>query len=251
MNNRRSTLFRALSVLLALALWQGLAEVIGHSLLLVGPLEVVARLANLLAQPDFWATLFFTFCRIETGFFLGLAAGVLLAGLSYRFPPVEYLLWPYVVAIKSTPVASFIIVSLIWLDVRSLSVFIGFLMVLPLIYFNLLEGLKSSDPQLLQMAALFEVPWRRRLLYLYLPQVWPFLLSACSAALGLSWKAGVAAEVIGIPDGSIGERLYEAKVYLSTGDLFAWTIVIVVVSVAFEKLFLALLRAIYRRLETL
>lgn len=99
------------------------------------------------------------------------------------------------------------------------------------------------------MAKLFRVGAGRRLLYIYLPQLRPYLITACSVALGLSWKAGIAAEVIGIPDGSIGERLYEAKVYLNSADLFAWTVVIIAVSIAFEKLFLWLLRAGYRRLE--
>lgn len=95
------------------------------------------------------------------------------------------------------------------------------------------------------------MPWRRRLLYIYLPQLQPFLLSACSVALGMSWKAGIAAEVIGIPSGSIGEQLYEAKVYLSTADLLSWTVVIVLVSVLFEKLFITLLKRAFAGLERL
>ena len=94
------------------------------------------------------------------------------------------------------------------------------------------------DQKLTQMADVFQVPFPRRLRYLYLPQVAPFFRSACAVGLGLCWKAGVAAEVIGLPDGSIGERLYEAKVYLNTPDLFAWTVVIVLLSLAFERLFL-------------
>jgi hypothetical protein len=116
-------------------------------------------------------------------------------------------------------------------------------MVFPIIYANLLEGIKSTDAKLLEMARLFRVPLGRRLRYIYLPHLRPFVLSACGSALGLSWKAGVTAEIIGIPAGSIGERLYEAKVYLDTAGLFAWTVVIVVVSVAFEKLFIRLIRA--------
>ena len=93
------------------------------------------------------------------------------------------------------------------------------------------------------------VSYGQRLLYVYLPQIKPYLLSACSIGLGLSWKAGIAAEVIGIPDGSIGERLYEAKVYLSSADLFAWTVVVILISVLFEKLVMLLLKKSYQRLE--
>ena len=123
------------------------------------------------------------------------------------------------------------------------------LLVSPVVYSNVLGGISSMDKKLTEMADVFEVPFPRRLRYLYLPQVAPFFRSAYAVGLGLCWKAGVAAEVIGLPDGSIGERLYEAKVYLNTPDLFAWTVVIVLVSLVFEKLFLFLLDRLVARLE--
>ena len=81
-------------------------------------------------------------------------------------------------------------------------------------------------------------PLRRQLRGIYLPQVLPYFRSAVSLAVGLCWKAGAAAEVIGLPAGTVGENLYNAKVYFQTPDLFAWTAVIVAVSLVFEKLFL-------------
>jgi NitT/TauT family transport system permease protein len=159
------------------------------------------------------------------------------------------MLWPFMVAIKSVPVASFIILCLIWLSSKSLPTFISFLMVLPIVYTNMLQGIKSTDNKLLEMAAVFQVGWLKRMKYIHLPQLKPYLISASSVSIGLSWKAGTAAEVIGIPDGSIGEKLYEAKVYLSSGDLFAWTVVIIVVSISFEKLFLFLLNRLFTKVE--
>lgn len=236
-------------MLLALLVWQLAAASLASSLLLVSPLRVLERLCGLVREPQFYAAVGFSFVRIVAGFLLGLGCGTLLAVAASRWHLAEVLLWPYVTVIKTTPVASFIILCLIWLDSSSLPVFISFLMVLPIVYANMLEGIRQTDQKLLEMAKLFRVGAGRRLLYIYLPQLRPYLITACSVALGLSWKAGIAAEVIGIPDGSIGERLYEAKVYLSSADLFAWTVVIIAVSIAFEKLFLWLLRAGYRRLE--
>ena len=236
-------------MLLALLVWQLAAASLSSSLLLVSPLRVLERLCGLVREPQFYAAVGFSFVRIVAGFLLGLGCGTLLAVAASRWHLGEVLLWPYVTVIKTTPVASFIILCLIWLDSSSLPVFISFLMVLPIVYANMLEGIRQTDQKLLEMAKLFRVGAGRRLLYIYLPQLRPYLITACSVALGLSWKAGIAAEVIGIPDGSIGERLYEAKVYLSSADLFAWTVVIIAVSIAFEKLFLWLLRAGYRRLE--
>lgn len=123
-------------------------------------------------------------------------------------------------AVKAVPVASFIILILIWVPSRNLSIVISFLMVLPVIYTNVLNGIRSTDPKLLEMARVFRIPLFRRIRYIYLSQLLPFLRTGFSLSLGLCWKAGVAAEVIGIPKGSIGEKLYEAKVYLETPDLF-------------------------------
>ena len=219
---------------------------IDQRIILVSPLRVLARLTELIPTLDFWGAIWYSLVRITAGFLLGTAAGVVLAALSARFRRVEELLAPALLAIKSIPVASFIILVLVWVPSRNLSVVISFLMVTPIVYSNVLGGISSMDKKLTEMADVFAVPFPRRLRYLYLPQVAPFFRSACAVGLGLCWKSGVAAEVIGLPDGSIGERLYEAKVYLDTPDLFAWTLVIVLVSIAFEKLFLFLLdRALY------
>jgi NitT/TauT family transport system permease protein len=220
-----------------------------ENLLLVTPLTVVQRLFTLCTEADFLSTIGFSFMRIAFGFLLGLFIGSILAVIAGRFYLAEVMLWPFMVAIKSVPVASFIILCLIWLSSKSLPTFISFLMVLPIVYTNMLQGIKSTDNKLLEMAAVFQVGWLKRMKYIHLPQLKPYLISASSVSIGLSWKAGTAAEVIGIPDGSIGEKLYEAKVYLSSGDLFAWTVVIIVVSISFEKLFLFLLNRLFTKVE--
>ena len=144
---------------------------------------------------------------------------------------------------------AFAALALILFSSRNLAVLISFLIVLPVLYTNLLSGIRAADPQLLEMARVFRVPALRGIRYVYLPQVLPYFRSACGSALGLCWKSGIAAEVIGMPDGSIGEQLQQAKIYLNTPDLFAWTLVIVLVSLIFEKVFLALLKRGERALE--
>ncbi len=232
------------AVMAALILWQILAMIVGNKLLLVTPFVVLKRLVQLIPTTEFWRTIAFSFFRIFLGFLLGAVTGSVFAVFAGRFRIVEILLRPYMAAIKATPVASFIILCLIWLNARSLSIFISFLMVLPIVYTNVLQGIISTDAKLLEMADLFDVGRWRKLRYIYVPQLKPYIISACSVSIGLSWKAGVAAEVIGIPEGSIGERLYEAKIYFSTGDLFAWTLVIIFLSIVFEKLFVRTLKAL-------
>ena len=225
-----------------LLLWEAASLAIGSRLLLVSPVQAVLRLMELLPTGAFWQAVFFSFGRISAGFLAAAAAGILLAALSARFLRVEELLAPPMLVMKSVPVASFIILALIWFSSRNLSVLISFLMVLPVVYTNTLAGIRAADVQLTEMAELFRIPPLRRIRYIYMPQVLPYFQSACGISLGLCWKSGIAAEVIGMPQGSIGERLQQAKVYLDTPDLFAWTFVIVLVSLSFERLVLAGLR---------
>lgn len=222
---------------------------LGQKLLLVSPASVLLRLWELLPHRDFWSAVLFSFSRITLGFLLACGAGTALAALSSRFALARDLTAPLMSVVKATPVASFIILVLLWVPSRNLSVVISFLMVTPIVYSNVLAGVGAMDRQLAEMAQVFSVPLPRRLRYVYLPQIMPYFRSACAAGLGLCWKAGAAAEVIGLPQGSIGEKLYEAKVYLETPDLFAWTVVIILVSVAFERCFLLLLDAFLRWLE--
>ena len=220
---------RPWAVAVWLAVWELASLYIGQEILLVSPVSVLRRLTVLAVQSDFWGSIAFSFFRIIGGFLLASLCGTLLASLSAAFRFVRDLLAPAMAAIKAVPVASFIILVLIWVPSRNLSVVISFLMVLPVIYTNVLGGILSTDRKLLEMAQVFRIP---------LSQLLPYLRTGFSLSLGLCWKAGVAAEVIGIPKGSIGEKLYEAKVYLETPDLFSWTLVIVLISVIFEKLFL-------------
>lgn len=244
-----SSKIRLWAVLFWLALWQLGSMALNQKILLVSPLQVVIRLSQLIPTTAFWKTVWFSFVRIAAGFFLAAFSGVLLAALSFRFRRIRELLAPFLLAIKSVPVASFIILALLWCSSRNLSVLISFLMVLPVIYHNVLKGIGACDPKLLEMARVFALSPGRMIRYIYLPQVLPYFQAACGAALGLCWKSGVAAEVIGIPTGSIGERLQQAKVYLDTPDLFAWTLVVVLLSLGFEKLFLFLLKKLALRLE--
>ena len=240
---------KALAVMFALSLWQIAAMTVNRRILLVSPIDVAVRLTTIWQTEGFWSSIWFSFYHIAGGFFIALALGITLAALAGRFRWVETLLWPFLVTIKTVPVASFVVICLIWLSAENLSVFISFLIVLPVVYGNVLEGLKSEDKLMLEIGTVFKMPPLRKVLYIHLPQLKPFLMSACATALGMAWKAGVAAEIIGTPDGSIGKQLFYSKIYLDTDDLLCWTVIIVIVSVLFEKLFMLGLRALYIRLE--
>lgn len=227
-----------LAVLFWLFVWAAAALAVRSKILLASPWDVAVRLLQLIEEPGFYPAVGHSLLRIGLGFFAGLAAAVLAAAGSFRLPALEELLRPAMSLIKTVPVVSFVVLLLIWWGSSFLAVAICFLVVLPNIYISTLEGLKNTDGELLQMARVFRLSAVDRFFYLYRPALRPFLYSSLKISLGMCWKSGVAAEVIGIPDPSIGESLYMSKVYLDTAGVFAWTAVIVLASLAFERLVL-------------
>ena len=226
------------AVLFWLLVWQLGSMALHRDILLVSPVRVAQTLLELAGTRRFWASIGGSLVRIVGGFMLAAVCGTLAAALAARFRRIEELLAPLVLAMKTIPVASFIILALIWMGSKNLAVLIAFLMVFPILYTNVLSGIRATDVKLLEMARVFRVTPMRRIRFIDLPQVMPYFRTGCTVGLGLCWKAGTAAEVIGLSGGTIGERLYTAKVYFQTPDLFAWTAVIVLLSACFEKLFL-------------
>lgn len=227
-----------------LAVWQAAAFAVHRDFLLASPVQVAHTLVTLLPTGDFWTTVGWSLGRIALGFTGATVIGAALAVTSAAWPLARALWEPAIAAIRSAPVVSFIILLLLWTDSSHLPVFTSLLMVLPVMYANVLQGIEHRDRSLLEAASVFRVPFRRRIVAIDIPAVVPYLATACRVGVGLAWKSGVAAEVIGVADGSIGERLYEAKIFLSSTDLFAWTIVIVTLSVVCERLVLRGLRSI-------
>ena len=225
-----------------LIVWQGAAMLVGQDFLLASPLTALFRFFELARTAQFWSAALFSLARILSGFALGLCAAALSAALSARSRRFRELMAPLALVLRAIPVASFVVVALIWVPSRNLSVLIAFLIVYPVLYGAILDEIGRADPRMLEMARLLRMPRGRRLLYVYILSALNHLEASCATAMGLAWKSGVAAELISIPSGSIGERLYQAKVYLMTGDLFAWTLLIVLLSALCARLFAALMR---------
>ena len=232
-----------------LAVWWVLALAVNKQLLLPSPLEVGERFCALIVQGEFWVITVSSLLRVLAGFALGMVVGLAMAILMHKSKIIFALFSPFIKAVRATPVASFIILALVWIRTNTLPAFIAFLMVFPVLYTNLLQGIRAADRNLLEMADVFRLSPSRRVRCIFLPALRGPLFAACRVALGLCWKAGVAAEVIGVVARSVGGKLYDAKAYLEIADLFAWTVVIVAVSALFERVFLFLLGKIFDALE--
>ena len=223
-------------------LWYALYAVVGQEILFVSPVRVLTRLFELAGQSAFWVSTLASLMRIVLGFLLAVALGVTIAVLAKLSAFVYDLLHPVIRVIRATPVASFIILALIWLSEGSVPVFASFLMVFPIVWENVYKGIQNTSGHLLEMAKVFRFTKVRKLKRIYIPSVMPYFVAACNIGIGLAWKAGIAAEVLGIPKNSIGKQLYSAKIYLETPDVFAWTAVVILLSFALEKGFMLLLK---------
>lgn len=228
-------------ILFWLLLWQLISNAMDQPIVLTGPLEVARALFHLIPQAEFWMSVTLTLMKILAGFICALVSGFFLGVLAWRFKWFGDFLAPVISLMKSIPVASFVILALIWVGSENLSVLISFLVALPMIYVHILAGLSSTDSKLLEMASVYGISFWNKCRYIYWSGLKPHLNEGIRVTVGFCWKSGVAAEVIGVPSHSIGEKLYMAKIYLSTDELLAWTLVVILLSACFEMLCLYIL----------
>ena len=239
---RKHVLVRLTVILFWVTVWSVFAAYL-PDVLFAGPIDTLRCLLRQIQMTTFWISILHSLCKITIGFVLAFLFGAMLAIAGYYIRPIGILLEPAIQIMKTVPIACFIVVALIWLSSAHISVLVAFFVVFPAVYINLMQGLQQVDRSLLEMAQVFRVPRRKKIKALYLPQVMSYLLSSCRLGVGMAWKAGIAGEIIGLPDLSIGDQLYLAKLYLNTDELFAWTIVIICISLLCEKIVVRILRS--------
>lgn len=236
----RRLLYNAAIAAFWIAVWALCAYLIDKPLLLPGPLATLLELTGLIRTKEFWLDTLTTMGRILVGYSSAIIVGSLLGMAGYFYPLANAVLSPVRQIIRATPVSSFIILVLLWLGTGTVPVFISFLMVMPIIWTGVQEGLVNTDRNLLEMARAYRFRRVKMLIHVYLPSVRPFFSAACVTGLGFAWKSGIAAEVIARPVRAIGANLQDAKVYLETPRLFAWTAVVILLSMLLEKVLIRL-----------
>lgn len=220
-----------------IGIWWGASLLVGKEVLLPSPFAAGQKLLSLIRDSAFWMQCVWSLIRITAGLFIGAVLGVLLAVLTGFLPGARLLVAPLLTVIRSTPVASFIVLALVWIGRGQVPSFAAALMVLPVIWNSVTTAIESADKGLLEMMQVFSFSPMKKLRAFYLPTVLPSFASGFQTSLGLAWKAGVAAEVLCTPRSAIGTSLYESKVYLETAELFAWTITVILLSLLLENLF--------------
>lgn len=240
--NKKNFLNKILIFTFWIFVWQIIYLIIQRDIYVPSPFNVFLRLTELVFMSSFWKSIAFSMYRVFIGLLLSILLGIIFGIISSMNKYIYELILPIMTIIRSTPVLSFIIIALIWFSSSNVPIFICFLMCFPIIWTNILTGIKNVDIKLLEMAGLYRVRGRRILKEIYIPSVMPYFTAACINCLGLGWKASVAAEVLSHPRYAIGSHLHSAKAYLDTNELFAWTMMVILLSLLFENLFAQLIR---------
>ena len=230
-----------LATLFWVLVWFVAALAVNKELILPSPISVAVRLSELVTEPIFYSTILHSLMRVIAGMlcgaFIGLAGGAITAFSRFA----HTLFSPIMAVVKSTPIASFIILLFLWLDRNTVACVISALIVLPVVWSNVESGILNTDKSLLEMAEIYKIKGFARLRHIYAPSTLPYFAAALRSSLGMSWKAGIAAEALILPAVSIGKMIFESKYNLETVDLFAWTVTVIILSVIIERVMVGLL----------
>jgi len=225
----------ALAIAFWVAVWLIIALIVNEKLIVPTPWAVLQAFGEIIKAGDFWLSASTSFVRVILGVIISFAVGCLFAYLIAKSKMMDSLLSPLLSIVKATPVASFIIIAWVWFDTSYLPAFIASLIVVPIITSNILQGINSIDRELLEVATVYKFSPLKKLLRLYVPSIAPYFFAACRSSLGMAWKASIAAEMIVMSKNSIGKEIYLAKTDFETAPVFAWTIVVIILSVVIEK----------------
>ena len=217
-------------------MWQLSAMAVDLELILPSPLTCAKTLIALLPTKELWIAVGGTLGRVFGGYAIGCAAGILLGAAAYFIPTAGEFVKPLMTVIKATPVSSFILLAVLWMSPNSVPVLIGALMVTPIVFGNMITGLGEHSKKLREVAFVYGLSPAECAQKLFIPAVIPYISAACLTSLGLAWKAGVAAEVLVVTKNSVGQWLYYSKLYFETAQLFAWTVVVVLLSFVLERI---------------
>ncbi len=224
------------SLAFMLAVWKLLSLYFGSDIILPPPEKILFTTLRLFGDKHFLAIVGSTVLRGALGFFISLVLGLGLGILAGINPNFKTFMSPLIISIRSIPVIALILLALIWLGSDAVPIFIGLLTMFPFIYTNVSDGIKSVDPDLVEMATFYRVGKSRIIRELYIPAILPFIFSGASSAIGIGWRAIITGEVLSQPEYGIGTLMQAAQTFLNVDAVIAWTLVAVIISYGFEKI---------------
>ncbi len=225
---------QAISTVVLIIIWKFAAMWIGKSIIIPSPEETLLELIRIVSEPDFFAAVFNTLHRVIIGFSITFIVALVLGGLSGFSSTVYHLMKHLVLLSKSVPTMAVILLALIWLRSEKAPILVAFLVTFPILYQNVVQGIRQVDLKLIEMVNLYGVNKWKILKDLYLPSIRSYLLAGMSTAMGLTIKIVIAAEVLSQPYLSIGTSFQLEKAHLNTAGVFAWSFIAIVLASIFD-----------------
>lgn len=229
--------------------WQLLSMLVGSRLLLLpSPIDTLKSIKEIVLSASGWRSIGMTVLRILCGYLLGCGTGVILAVLTAHFRACDWLLKPLRSLIKTTPITSFALILLVSVVSGMVPVIVAMIVVVPMIWQTTEETIKNRSVQLSEMSQIYLTPWKK-LRYVSLPQILPHFFASASTALGFAWKAVITAEILALPKFGIGRQMQFHKIHVEIPELFAWTLLVILLSVLLESIIRFLLRKAGQRYD--
>ena len=234
----KAKIFKIITKISVIAFWLGIWEIIAilyNNTNIIPTVELsFITLCNSIRDTAFISTVAASLFRVLLGFVLGTLLSTALAILASKVSFVKALVSPVMTVAKSTPVVAIILIVWLLVGGKNVPVAISTLMVMPIIWQNLIDGFNSIDTNLSEICTVYNFSYGKKFRLLIFPTLMRFLLPGLLTASGLAFKSGIAAEYISMVKYSIGKEIYDAKTYNERPHMFAWVIVIILLSFVIE-----------------
>lgn len=230
-----------LRFVLWMLVWEIISRFVQHNIPFAGPVKTVEALVMRMFHKEFYIAVWTTFSGIAFGFMAAMILGTLLGYMAYFHGKVDYMITPVIDFFRYIPMITFTLLAIMWSDSSALAFEVSIFLSVPVIYKHTLTGLKNSNQHYLTRVRRIKMQPVKKFIYLYQPVKMPEYIPGCHRALSMCWKSGIIAQLLGNTRHSIGSMLYQARDNVDVAGIFAWTLVIVGLSVAFEWVVIRLL----------
>lgn len=231
-----SVIYKAAGFLLLIALWQIVAGIYKNDIIFPTFSDTIKRILEIMVKTDLSKEILITLNRGVQGLIIGSLAGIVSGIISGLNKYGRQIIMPLMMFCQATPVISFLLLFLIWFDNKNIPFIVVVISVMPSFAISVVEGIKNTDKKLIEMAKFYKIKTMKIIKDIYMPAVSGYILSAFKTALGITFRVAVMAEVLAHPGNGIGERMNSARINVETVDIFAWTIIIIVITIGFEKI---------------
>ena len=226
-----------LSIVLLITIYGIAAFLLDRSFILPKLDEIVHSFFVIITSKDFISIVLVTLSRFLMGVLISFILALILATWAFYSPGFKAFMEPLYTLLKSIPNVTYIIVALLWLGRNGSVILVAFLAIFPILYNSILSSYENIDPELIEVTDLYPDGKLFKLWHVYLPLIKPGIILSLQNALTLALRVSVMAEILGQVSMGIGRAMNFAKINYLMADIFAWTIIIIIISALIDAIF--------------